>query len=68
MEPFPPLYAARRRWSDRIPELQLPLFPSCVFCRFNPHSRTPVQSMFGIVRFVKTWRVLIHMRSRPYSI
>jgi len=54
MEPFLPLYAARRRWSDRIRELQLPLFPGYVFCRFNPHSRTPVLStpgVFGIVRF-----------------
>ena len=57
MEPFLPLYAARHRWSDRTRELQLPLFPGYVFCRFNPHHRTPVLStpgVFGIIRFGQT--------------
>jgi len=57
MEPFLPLYSARRKWSDRTRVLQLPLFPGYVFCRFNPHSRTPVLStpgVFGILRFGHT--------------
>ncbi len=32
-EVFLPLYRARRRWSDRIKELELPLFAGYVFCR-----------------------------------
>ncbi len=34
LEAFLPLYRARRRWSDRFKELELPLFAGYVFCRF----------------------------------
>ncbi len=37
-----PLYRVRRRWSDRIKELEVPLFPSYVFCRFEASRRMPV--------------------------
>lgn len=30
-----PLYRQKRRWSDRVKEVELPLFPMYVFCRFN---------------------------------
>ncbi|PYV81621.1 MAG: hypothetical protein DMG05_29645, partial [Acidobacteria bacterium] len=33
-EEFLPLYTVKRRWSDRIKQLELPLFPGYVFCRF----------------------------------
>jgi transcription antitermination factor NusG len=33
---FLPLYKARRQWSQRIAEVELPLFPGYVFCRFEP--------------------------------
>jgi transcription antitermination factor NusG len=37
-ESFLPLYRTRHRWSDRIKELELPLFAGYVFCRFDcPH-------------------------------
>src|ERR1043165_693362 len=40
---FLPVYRARRRWSDRVAVVELPLFPGYVFCRFdvNDH-RNPV--------------------------
>ena len=38
-ETFLPLYRSRRRWSDRVKELDLPLFPSYLFCRFNVQDR-----------------------------
>ena len=50
-ECFLPLYNCRRCWSDRIKEVQLPLFPSYVFCRFNVHARGPIlktPSVIGI--------------------
>ena len=34
-EEFVPLYRSQRRWSDRIKELELPLFPGYLFCRFD---------------------------------
>lgn len=41
-EELVPFYRVRRRWSDRVRDLQLPLFPGYVFCRFDPHARLQV--------------------------
>jgi transcription antitermination factor NusG len=45
-----PMYRARRRWSDRIREVELPLFPCYVFCRFDPHSLIPIMVTPGVIR------------------
>lgn len=48
---FLPLYSARRRWSDRIKQVDLPLFPGYVFCRFVCDERRAiltVPSVLGI--------------------
>ncbi len=34
-ENYLPLYKARRRWSDRLKEMELPLFPGYIFCRLD---------------------------------
>jgi len=48
-EPFLPLYNCRRRWSDRIKELELPLFAGYVFCRLNLEDRRlPVLTTPGV--------------------
>ena len=41
-ECFLPLYTARRCWSDRIKQVELPLFPGYMFCRFDVHLRGPI--------------------------
>jgi len=41
-ENFLPLYAQRRRWSDRMQLVEMPLFPGYVFCRFDPNIRLPI--------------------------
>jgi transcription antitermination factor NusG len=54
---FLPLYRSRRRWSDRIKELELPLFPGYVFCWFAYGERLKVLKTPGVtslVRFGKT--------------
>jgi transcription antitermination factor NusG len=53
---FLPLYQSRRRWSDRIKELELPLFPGYVFCRFDPLNRLPVLSIPGVICAVAAGR------------
>ncbi len=52
-EQFLPLYESRRRWSDRVKVLSLPLFPGYVFCRFAPSQRSAVlgeiPGVYGVV-------------------
>lgn len=47
-EDFLPLYRSRRRWSDRLKEIELPLFAGYVFCRFAPEDRAPVLRTPGV--------------------
>jgi transcription antitermination factor NusG len=51
-EPFVPLYRSRRKWSDRIKEIDLPLFPGYVFCRFDPETKGAILSTPGVVDIV----------------
>lgn len=51
-EEFAPMYRTRRYWSDRVKELDLPLFPGYIFCRFDPLHRLPVLTSPGIVSIV----------------
>ena len=52
-EEFLPLYRSRRRWSDRIKEIQLPLFPGYLFCRFDVGDRLmPILTTPGVVGIV----------------
>jgi transcription antitermination factor NusG len=45
---FLPLYTSRHRWADRYKDVQLPLFPGYVFCRFDAHARAKVLSTPGL--------------------
>lgn len=50
---FLPLYSERRRWSDRVKEASLPLFPGYLFCRFNVRDRLlPILTTPGVVAIV----------------
>lgn len=49
---FLPLYKARKRWSDRIKEMELPLFPGYLFCRLNPTDRLPILKTPGVTQIV----------------
>ena len=52
LEAFLPLYRARRRWSDRIKELELPLFAGYVFCRFAALERAHALATPGVTSVV----------------
>jgi transcription antitermination factor NusG len=52
LEVFLPLYRARRRWSDRTKELELPLFAGYVFCRFSGSLRARVLATPGVTSVV----------------
>jgi transcription antitermination factor NusG len=49
---FLPLYHHRSRWSDRIKEVDLPLFPGYLFCRFDINSRLPILVTPGVMKVV----------------
>jgi transcription antitermination factor NusG len=52
-EEFLPLYRSRRRWSDRIKQLDLPLFPGYLFCRLDPSDRLmPILTAPGVIGIV----------------
>jgi transcription antitermination factor NusG len=52
-EGFLPLYKSRRRWGQRIVEIELPLFSGYVFCRFDPgERRVPVATTPGVMGIV----------------
>lgn len=46
------LYRERRRWSDRVKLIELPLFPGYVFCRLDIRQRLPVLQTPGVLHFV----------------
>jgi transcription antitermination factor NusG len=50
---FLPIYQSRRQWSQRIAEIDLPLFPGYVFCRFEPtERRIPIVTTPGVIGIV----------------
>ena len=46
---YVPTYRNLRQWSDRCVELDTPLFPGYVFCRFDPRTRLPVLTTPGVI-------------------
>jgi transcription antitermination factor NusG len=51
-ERFLPLYKCRKRWSDRIKEVEAPLFPGYLFCRINLQDRLPILKTPGVIQIV----------------
>jgi transcription antitermination factor NusG len=51
-ECFLPMYRQKRQWSDRIVEVELPLFPMYIFCRFNHSAFGKALSTPGVTRVV----------------
>lgn len=51
-ECFLPTSKYMRRWSDRMKEVEVPLFPGYLFCRMNAHNHLPVLSTPGVIQIV----------------
>ncbi len=51
-EPYLPVYRSRRRWSDRVVEIDQPLFPGYVFCRFDAGRRLPIVTTAGVISII----------------
>jgi transcriptional antiterminator NusG len=52
-EALAPTYRARRHWSDRVKEIDLPLFSGYVFCRFAFTERIKVIDVPGVAKVVE---------------
>ncbi len=50
-EEFLPLCKVRRRWSDRVQTVDVPLFPGYLFCRVGAESRLPILTIPGVLGF-----------------
>jgi transcription antitermination factor NusG len=47
-----PVYRQKRRWSDRVVEVELPLFPTYIFCRFSSSANGRAVSTPGVIRII----------------
>ena len=47
-EVYLPTYQSKRRWSDRTKTLEVPLFPTYMFCRFDFQRRLPILTVPGV--------------------
>ncbi|MGE3840905.1 MAG: transcription termination/antitermination protein NusG [Vicinamibacterales bacterium] len=56
-EEFLPLHLQRRRWSDRVKVVQVPLFPGYVFARFDVLHRLPILTTPGVLLVVSIGQV-----------
>ena len=58
-EEFLPLYRRLNRWSDRMKEVEFPLFPGYIFCKFDPARRLPIITIPGVNGVVSLGKNLV---------
>jgi transcription antitermination factor NusG len=59
LEQFLPTCRQSRKWTDRTKNIEFPLFPGYLFCRFDPQRRTPVLSTPGVIGIVSSGSELL---------
>ena len=47
-----PVYKDRRKWSDRVVQCDVPLFPGYLFCRFDAFRRLPILTTPGVLSII----------------
>lgn len=52
-----PTYQVKRNWTGRLKEVNAPLFPGYVFCRFDAQNRLPVLVTPGVISVVGRGKV-----------
>jgi transcription antitermination factor NusG len=63
-ECFLPKYKSLREWSDRKKEVERPLFPGYLFCRFDYTQRRPVVVTPGVLQIVGCGRTPMPIEDR----
>src|SRR5579884_2394274 len=64
---FLPCYRSRRNWSDRTREIDLPLFPGYLFCRFDARDPYRVLSSPGVVHVVSAGKNALPLDEREVA-
>src|SRR6266487_1096561 len=52
LSPFLPALKNARQWSDRVVEIEIPLFPRYVFCPIDLKNRLPILTAPGVLGIV----------------
>lgn len=52
-ETLVPIYKSKRQWTDRVKEIERPLFAGYVFCRFSLKDRIRIEDTPGVAQVVK---------------
>jgi len=66
-EGFLPLYRRRSRWSDRVKEIEEPLFSGYLFCRFDVNRRLQIVITPGVIRVVGIGKVPMPVDDREIA-
>jgi transcription antitermination factor NusG len=64
---FLPLYKSRRRWSDRVKQIELPLFSGYLFCHMDPAKRLAALTSPGVVRVVGIGKTPVPVEEREIA-
>lgn len=65
---FLPLYREQRFWSDRVKQIESPLFPGYLFCRFNVGDRLlPILTVPGVISIVGSGKTPIPVDDREIA-
>ena len=67
LECFLPTYKSVRKWSDRVKEIQQPLFPSYLFSRFDFQDRRAVVMTAGVLQVVGNGRTPVPIPDEEIS-
>jgi transcription antitermination factor NusG len=60
-EEFLPVYATKRKWSDRTKTIVAPLFRGYVFCKMDKSVKFPVITTPGVIRIVGSSSGTVHI-------
>lgn len=66
-ETFLPFWRRERRWSDRVKKIELPLFPSYLFCRFDANQRLPILTTPGVLAILGAGKTPVPVDNREIA-
>jgi len=67
LETLAPFYRSRRQWSDRVKDVELPLFAGYVLCKFALTERIPVLDTPGVAKIVGFGGAMVALEDREIA-